>query len=584
MPRQSKINQKPEAYHGAKHVEMQLEQIETKYTSDIYAPNMAAAFALYLVKNAGKIDVEELTEFLKETLADKDLCDFIKKQIGDHWADFRRLIAVFSIDWLRKYLLTHQPLFAEASIGTAETICDLALAILQPDNNETVCDICCGTGVFMTQMVGKGCKASFAGRDISELAVKVSKIRAHVLGIQADIIQQNMLDINAKQDDSYDKIFIDPPYGVRLQHLANIFNMHPETLLPAFPKLKGANSSELVWAARALSMLNKDGRAVMVVTNGALSNLTDAPIRQYLVDRGIIECIIALPERLQSYTPISLSMLVLNKNGNNSRVKMIDATELFERRSRVNRMEVYHINAVVDSLIDTGQNHKDVPISKIAENNYLLSVKRYTMPEVDIPNGRKLGELCSSISRGVSLSREEFHDKKAQDEKGIPYLTIANIQDGVIDDNLPTLKDNKQRFGKYLIRSGDLVLTKVMAPCKVTVVAEQHDRPILGTANFFIIKPNTELLNPYFLMAFLRSKKGMQQLEQLATGTSVRTLGQAALENMLVPVAPIKDQKTFAQDYRSKLETIRQKRQTLDECLTDMNMAYDKFEKEMLSK
>ena len=311
-----------------------------------------------------------------------------------------------------------------------------------------------------------------------------------------------------------------------------------------------------------------------------LFNMTEAPLRQYLVDRGYIESVIALPERMLNYANISISMVVMSRQ-RHEYVKMIDATELFEHSARINIMSPLHISSVIDAFNAPSSIRKDVRIDIIAKNNYQLSVQRYFMPEIQVRNGRSLASLCVSISRGAPLSREEFHERRMDVDSGVRCLTIANIQDGIMDNDMPFIESTSLRDQKYMVHSGDVILTKSLAPYKVTVAEIPAGTKILATANFFILRLNRKLIDPYFLMGYLRSDAGKIQMEQVATGRTIRTIVQESLEKMLIPMAPMDIQRKFADDYRRRLLELADMRRKYDEGKEELENAYDTFEKEV---
>lgn len=581
MPRISKLTP-AEAKHGAQHVAMLLEQIEKRYAADMYSPNMAAAYVLYLIKKAGLIDVEDLSVFLKEQKCDRQLAEWIKMHIDEHWMDFRRLIAMLPVEWLQEYLLTHQPTTArESETGTPECLCDLVIGLMEGIQGGRVLDPCCGIGNFMVHLVGNNVQCSFAGYDLSDRCVCVSKIRANVMGIDAEIRNGNTLEGEAAVLGNFSKIFIEPPLGQRLSHIHMFFNTQEGALPPAFPMVKSTNSTEWIWAAKMLDALADDGRIIIIVSNGALYNMTETPLRQYLVDRGYIESVIALPEKMLNYSGVNLSIVVISKKRCNGFIKMIDASNLYERGARVNVMKPLHISAVIDAIKEPASIRRDISTDEIIKNNYQLSVQRYFMPEIKVHNGRPLIELCHVITRGVALTREELHEKRMDVNSGVRCLTVSDVQDGVICDTMPFINGITVSQRKYLVESGDVVLTKAMAPYKVAVAEVKEGTEILATANFFILKVDRTKINPYFLMAYLRSETGKMQMEQIATGTTIRTIVQDSLEKMLIPMVPLRTQELFAEEYRLKLEKLSIMRQEYDQLKCELDNGYDNFNKEV---
>ncbi|MEK8144232.1 N-6 DNA methylase [Streptomyces sp. M10(2022)] len=74
-----------------------------------------------------------------------------------------------------------------------------------------------------------------------------------------------------------------------------------------------ASNANLAWPQYAVRSLNEGGRAAVILPNSAAtsSNPKERRIRHTLVDRGVVECVIALPAKLFSATAISVNVWIL---------------------------------------------------------------------------------------------------------------------------------------------------------------------------------------------------------------------------------------------------------------------------------
>lgn len=585
-----------------------LEQIERRYSSNLFTSNLAAAFVLYLVKKDGRVDLapDELPRFLNDALHDRSLEEWICRRIGDHWNDFRNLIALFSLECVKEYIANRQPVSGwESEFATPECICDLAVGLMKCFGGRRFFDLCCGFGNFMLRLSRMDDGFRFAGADLSEQCVCISKIRNIVQEMRADIFQRNAFaerdlfedryEMRKRDCAVYDNVFVDPPRGQRLVHIQRI-----GSIPPAFPMLKGSNSTEWIWGVKALESLDSDGHAVIIVSNGALSNMIEAPLRRYLIERGLVESVIALPERMLSYASIGLNMVILSRMPHDY-VKMIDASGLFEGGARVHIMTPDHIASVMAAFCSSGVefqydripprscsapvSRKDIPLQVIAERDYQLSVRRYFMSEIHVRNGRPLGELCRSISRGVPLSREALLEKRPDSDLSAPCdrprsvrcLTLANVQDGIIDEDLPVLDGIPRRYQRYIVEKGDIVLTKSVMPCKIAVAEIPDGISVLATGNFFVLRLNSALIDPYYLMGYLLSEEGRAQIELASSGTTIRTIAQENLEKILIPVIPLSVQHLFGERYRRNLDRLAALRREYEECKKSLDRAFDAY-------
>ncbi|MFQ6854284.1 N-6 DNA methylase [Streptomyces sp. 35M1] len=100
-----------------------------------------------------------------------------------------------------------------------------------------------------------------------------------------------------------------------------------------------ASNANLAWPQYAVSSLNEGGRAAVLMPNSAAtsSHPKEQRIRHALVDRGAVECVIALPAKMFSTTTISVNVWILKpeaQEGSSGEVLFIDASGLATEVSR----------------------------------------------------------------------------------------------------------------------------------------------------------------------------------------------------------------------------------------------------------
>jgi restriction endonuclease S subunit len=138
------------------------------------------------------------------------------------------------------------------------------------------------------------------------------------------------------------------------------------------------------------------------------------------------------------------------------------------------------------------------------------------------------------------------------------------LENGAIVGSLPSLRADFQTHHHYILERDDLLLSKTGAPFKAAVVADQNGADIVATSNMFIIKLKPKLANPYYVLAYLQSVEGLEQLASLSSGTSIPNLSLAKLKELRLPLRPMDEQRRFAAEYRNIQHSILQKKQELD--------------------
>ncbi|MEU5399802.1 N-6 DNA methylase [Streptomyces sp. NPDC005963] len=135
-----------------------------------------------------------------------------------------------------------------------------------------------------------------------------------------------------------------------------------------------ASNANLAWPQYAVMSLNEGGRAAVLMPNSAAtsSNLKEQRIRHALVDRGAVECVIALPAKMFSATTISVNVWILKPEAqerSSGEVLFIDASGLATKVSR--KLSVLEaddcalIAAAYHSWRGTGGNDAVLPDSRL---------------------------------------------------------------------------------------------------------------------------------------------------------------------------------------------------------------------------
>ncbi|MEE8732423.1 MAG: N-6 DNA methylase [Eggerthellaceae bacterium] len=435
---------------------------------------------------------------------------------------------------------------------TPRPIRELALGILDCQDGETLFDECCGAGSFLTDAVERQPGVRTRGTELSQGAACLAIARMSLLGGDRPIEVADVFHRPALS--AYDKVFANPPFGMRL---ALMRNRSAEYLVPFVndtdPMGRSA-SADWLFVRLAYDSLAKGGTAVCVVTNGALGNGGDRRARRYFVDNGMLRAVVALPVKLFRSTAIGCALLVLGHN--DGPIRMVDASDLADEGRRWNTLSPEAIEEVLGRLDADGGMSCLVTREDIAARGYSLYASRYLGQAPDLVNPMPLGKLALDIERGASFRAKELDALAVDEDTAFCYVRLSDIEDGMISNDLPNLSGLDEKTRKQWLRSGDLVISKNGAPFKVAVAEVPEDRTILANGNLYVIRLNTELVDPYFVAAFLASEDGKRSLEQMVVGTTIPNLPMANLRQIQIPVPPLDAQRGVADEYRSRLDEI----------------------------
>lgn len=523
-------------------------------------------YAAYLVAEYDLKDSSALEEYIEKNGSETRRL-FLKGILVKGSSGAIELANNVGKDKLAAYLY-HFPYYASKGEPekTPGCIADLALRVLDIGKKDTVADFGCGAGDFMLHTAGKGAIKSFYGIEISSLMYEVATIRAELFADKAEIHIGDMFAIDEQL--KFDKVFSNYPFALRLPFLGQPGQDYVKRLSEKIPDLKKATSSDWIFNSLVIDHLKNKGRAVAIASNGSTWNSLDRSIREYFIKKGYIEAVIALPAKMFEMVSIPTTMYVLSY-GNDS-IRMIDAKSICEQGRRQNIFTSENIDEIVGLLTADSEKSKIITMSELKEADYVLNPDRYLSAGVDIEEGVRFGDLMRRITRGAPLNASQLDEMVSEEPTDTQYLMLSNIQNGIISNDLPYLKDCDPKLEKYCIKKGNMLLSKNGAPFKIAVADMDDGRRVIGNGNLFIIELDEERVNPYFLKAFFDSDKGIAVMKSISVGTIMPNISAESLKNIKVPLPPMEKQLEIAHLYQAKQDEIKILRLRLERAQSEL--------------
>ena len=370
-------------------------------------------------------------------------------------------------------------------------------------------------------------------------------------------------------NEKFDWIAWDFPLGFRTSALEG----ESDALLrckQGLPEYGRALSADWTYARLAMESLNKGGRAVLQVSDGALMNGADARIRKHFLNNGWVEGVI----KLKDDGPIRKSLLVLSYG--NAGVRFVDDSlatsgddddsdfdvrKAYESWESGDTFTLYQHCADPDS--DGGwslfgeRRAIYIPNEKIDQDS-LLNVSRYLQADLLLENPVMLADVAESIGRGTSMAAWEILEMTSDEESKVKYLALSDIADGRASGRLVNIWEDmlEEKEEKHCARNGDVLLSR-NEPMTVMVVEVPDDEMLLVNGNTYIIRFDHEYMNPYYAAAFLSSRLGQEVVRRLCVGTKLKTLPRKMLKKIQIPMLPLGDQVRIATEYQARLDEIQ---------------------------
>ena len=495
------------------------------------------------------------------------------------WESLREMLPKFSSDEFAMAALLVD-LTAYEKYGphmTPDSVTRLAQEILQIRNGDCVADLGCGYGGFLNTAADVCPNAEYFGYEIDLVCKVVAEIRAELLGSHLKLEARDAFTLLEEQERPiFDRVFFNYPFGMKLRHLGT-GNKVLEALTQEDPAASKATSSDWVYNALLCSVMGGEGKAVGIMTNGSTSNSIDATMRQYFVENGLVEAVIALPPRMFYATNIPTTMVVFSHH--NDAVRLVDASRIFEPGRRLNTFSEENIREILDSLDCDNDHSKLVSKDDLRNKEYTLSFSSHSEETLAFEHGMPFEQVIKSISRGAPCTAKQLDSMVSDKPTNMQYLMLSNIQNGMLDNQLPYLDYIDPKYEKYCLKNNSLILSKNGYPYKVAVASIAESQKILANGNLYIIELDESKVNPYYIKAFLESKQGISALKRITVGATIPSIGVDKLKKLMVPVPPMEEQMSVVEKYQQTLWEIDQLKKKIAQATDRLQRIFDEEKK-----
>ena len=276
------------------------------------------------------------------------------------------------------------------------------LAMHNQTSVNKIYDPACGSGSLLLQakkhfdehIIEEG----FFGQEINHTTYNLARMNMFLHDVNYDKFNiklgNTLTEPDFGDEKPFDAIVSNPPYSVKWIGSDDPILINDDRFAPA-GVLAPKSKADFAFVLHALSYLSSKGRAAIVCFPGIFyRGGAEQKIRKYLVDNNYVETVISLAPNLFFGTTIAVNILVLSKHKTDTNIQFISASgeDYFKKETNNNVLTDQHIEAIMQAF-DRKDNvdhfAQSVPVEKVAENDYNLSVSSYvdakdTRERVDI--------------------------------------------------------------------------------------------------------------------------------------------------------------------------------------------------------
>jgi type I restriction enzyme M protein len=287
---------------------------------------------------------------------------------------------------------------------TPRSVVRTLVEMLEPYKGR-VYDPACGSGGMFVQSAefvkahgGKRNDISVYGQEFTDTTWRLAKMNLALRGIEADLGERSADSFtqNLHPDLRADFVLANPPFNVSNWWDAKLAD-DPRWAYGTPPE----GNANFAWVQHFIHHLSPKGTAGFVLANGSLSSKSagEGEIRRRLVVADLVDCIVAMPDKLFFNTgiPVSLWFVSKDRHGNGHRLRQgevlfIDARQLGRMETRRLRVlsdediakiaDTYHAWRNHDcDYVDTPGFAKAATLDEIEGHDFVLTPGRYVGAE-----------------------------------------------------------------------------------------------------------------------------------------------------------------------------------------------------------
>lgn len=398
-----------------------------------------------------------------------------------------------------------------------------------------------------------------------KLYCDIVQIRMFCHGINnPKVFQHDILETGAGESkDRYDLVLADLPKGKN----ESIFVGDRDLLMGSQEKLY----TEWVSIQKILERVNDQGKAVIVVTKGALVRQREKEIRAILTQRDWLEAVITLPANLYASIHTGFELLVLNKQKPAKYQGRVFMAELEEKKRKggglyeiteemTTRLQRAYENLEEHAGFSVVISLKEIEEKEFSWNPFLYLRWKHAGDKVQKTIALK---TVATIMRGAQITKkeEEIYSQQATHY----WLNIRDLKDGGI--TFPEhsrlrakSRDWEEKFG---IQEGDIIITSKGSVLKICMVEPDMPKAFLS-GNLTRIRVDPKKYSSYVLYEFLTSRKGREALDSIQSGTTIKIYNKTNLSGLQIPyyedAEKLQEQfRQVYQEYRTSMKEIRRK-------------------------
>lgn len=231
------------------------------------------------------------------------------------------------------------------------------------------------------------------------------------------------------------------------------------------------------------------------------------------------------------------------------------------------------------SLMD-GLEAVELKLSEIQNNNYSIRIDAEFFQKKYLNDYHKLINNQVALLSDITIKIDVGHVGSMvseYNESGVLLLQTKNIDEFLIkvDECTRINIDFHKKLKKSQVKYGDVLIARSGSFGKASIYLSSE---IINSADIIIVECNKKRINPFYLVAFLNSKLGVNQLYRFASGGVQGHVNLTILENLQVPLLSFQFQNFLENVIKYSSQSLEKSKylyqQAEDLLLSELNLKY----------
>lgn len=334
---------------------------------------------------------------------------------------------------------------------TPSTITKLMAYIVDKEQCNDVFDPFCGTASIVHELSQFGGLPLFTGQEIVYKTSIYARVNAEAL-YEHDVCISNVNSITKWDDCSYDAVVSCPPMGLRLTQEQLYQARHATPDCPC-------RSYEEIILTRPFYCNHAKLTITLLSTGFCYRGNRDYELRRDLIEKNLVDTIIALPANILYGTSMSSILLVCKKWRNQEEpIKFIHAEDYYlgDRGKRT-----FDYDRFIEMIKGDARDVVNVSLNDIRQYDYNLNPSLYYKMDLDLKEGQKvirIEELVSPVE-GERIPVADIRNSVSINNLGRDFIEVL-LNDGKSSTLSETRRNITYRKinaseGKYLFASSN---------------------------------------------------------------------------------------------------------------------------------